>query len=461
MNIYAVDTGKVATFSAVKSSSADEHLPFFNQMKVTEDISTLGEIEITLTPPTYSEALELLKSPWLVIGNTVSVRWGYSSDPTHFSGWHHGMLLQPDVAFGDQFSVTLKCQSFGWLTARATTGQVWSNPVKKGSPLMSPFGVIEEIAKRYNYEVNWNDGYGYSDQAHDYLFIPNFPIIQSSNDFIFMKSLCVRGGCRFFITKGNRINVIDGARARDPEHTFVFRGQIDPANNVWPITSFDSETTAMFLPQRSIAGRFFNPNDKRSALFKQWKSDETTVKDPAISGTQVGNPGADGPKQKAKDGEKIPADRAREAETGTGSYVPMVMRQKELASKLQSQMDNIFKGKTAASHGVSAKIQGVDVPLLLPESIVAVKGVGDYHSVNYRVHKIEHTIGDSFAVMSVDLHPKGFPGNMAQWLAMKAPVVKQDKPKPQGPVAAPGQPPLTFGSGTPGLPTGPGQGGAL
>jgi hypothetical protein len=355
------------------------------------------------------------------------------------------MLLQPDISFGETFTIGIKAQSFGWLPARQQNGQVWSNLVKKGAEVRGPLSIIEDIAKRYNFEINMNDGKPFEPVTLDYLTVPQ-NITQTTNDLIFMKSLALRSGCRFFITHGNRINLIDGARARKPEVTFIYRGQIDPADNVFPIDTFDSETTAMFLPRTSIAGRFFNPNDARSKKFKKWNASEATAKNAAISGDEVPKPDGDGPTQKAKDGQKIPRRKELDVEKGAGAYMPVVLRQKELANKLQSQMDNMFKGKTAQNHGVSAKVSGVDVPTLLPEALASVKGVGDYHSVNYRVFRVEHVIGEAFAVMNVDLHPKGFPGNMAKWLKMKAPAPKIYDPgglRPDEVVVPPQSPTLT------------------
>lgn len=425
VNIFSVDTGKVATFTAIKGSAADEHLPFFSQMTVVEDISQAGEIIINLTPPTYQDALDLLKSPWLTIGNTVSVRWGYTPDPNHLSGWHHGMLLQPDISFGDQFSISIKAQSFGWLPARQQNGQQWSGA---GASPMGPLDVIEAIVKRYNFEFNYNDGIAPEPSTLDNLTVPRV-INQKTNDLVFMKSLALGAGCRLFITHGNKVNLIDGARARKPSVTFVYRGQIDPANNVFPIDTFDSETTAMFLPRTAIAARFLNPNDKRTGLFRKWEANEATAKNAAISGEDVPKPDGDGPTQKAKDGQKIPRRKQLDPEKGAASYVPIVIRQKQLANRLQSQMNNIFKGKTAESHGVSATVGGVDVPTVLPEDIAAVKGVGEYHSVNYRVARVEHIVGEAFGVMTAKLQPKGFKGNLANFYKMKAPNAK-DKEKP-------------------------------
>ena len=62
-NIFASDTGKVATFSIGRANQQWEHIPYFSQLVVKETISGFNEIQIQLSPPRYKDALDLLESP--------------------------------------------------------------------------------------------------------------------------------------------------------------------------------------------------------------------------------------------------------------------------------------------------------------------------------------------------------------------------------------------------------------
>lgn len=431
VNITSVDTGKTATFSAVKGAEADEHLPFFSNMTVKEDISTHGEINVTLTPHSYQDALDLLKSPWMKIGNTVGVRWGYTRHKSHSSAWHYGMLLQPDISFGDQFSVTVKASSFGFLASRGTTGRVWSSKVAQGGAKFTPFEVIKAIAKRYDFEINLNDGETLSRDPKFLLLDKKDTIIQTANDYMFMKHLAIWSGCRLFITRGNTINIIDRKKARKPEHTFIYRGPFDLEKNIFPIDTFDSETTAMFLPTRGVAQDYLSPYAKGSTLAQKWNANAETAPSAAYSGGQVPKPDpqvgkVSPPNANAKKKDKIPSVSKFDPATGAPEYLPVVLRDepgkgktKALSNELKAVANGIFRQR-ADYHGVTATVSGPDVPALLPEDMIQMKGVGEYYSVPYRLHAILHTIGEDFATHESTLMPRGFPGNMANQLAVSA-----------------------------------------
>ena len=439
VNITTIDGGESATFSAVKTPGISEHLPYFSRAQIEENISTHGNVEIALTPPTYQEAIELLNSKWLTIGNTIGVRWGYTSHASHSSPWHYGMLVQPDITFGDEFGISIKAVSFGWVPTRITGKNAWNlgeiqpgtKPIETGG--MSRLDVILAIAKRYNFEVNINDGskeddYGLSEDALNELVLnKRATIMQTANDFVFMKHLAIQSSCRFFITRGNRINVMDKSQARDQTATFVYRGPFDLMKNEFPIESFDSETTAMFLPTSGVATHFLSPYAKGSDLSKKWNANELTSPTQAISGPQVQKDGVEGTIRRGPDGENIPRMRKPDETDGSPQYIPVILRgkpgekgNKVLERQLESVKGSIFRQK-ADDQGVSATVVGPALPGLLPEDVVGVRGVGRYHSVAYRTHKIVTTVGESFASHQVTLAPKGFSGAMAAELAEKAP----------------------------------------
>jgi hypothetical protein len=433
--ITAPDSGKKLVLSPKRGADQKAaHLPWFQQLTVKETISGFSEISVSVTPPTYQEALEFLESPWLLIGNTISVKFGYSSHQAHISPWHHGFMLQPDISFGDDFAITIKAQSFGWHPSRMQTRAVWSTSdklAKKGGISNTPLMIIYKISQRYNFELNWNDNQPFSFETEDALNETGLAIQQGGlNDWMFLKMLCAKAGCRFFITKGNVMNVMDAGQARDPKTTLEYRGQMDLLNNVFPIWSFDSETQALFLPRRQFDAKYFGPDSKKGTRVKTTTADATTTTTNNISGQNAAARAKKGPSIRSPDGKKtLPTPNEAAVDAGGGMVVP-VFRRRSFRKQFKINLDNSYKWN-AENHGVEAKASGPSVPSLLPEDLVKVRGVGKYYSVNYRVHEVIHTYGESFAQMDIDLKPKGFnKGAIAKYLRVKAKKsVRKDPPK--------------------------------
>lgn len=420
-NIFSVDTGKWASFSVqlgqdtIAGQAASEHLPYASNLTVNEHYSGLGQYSIVLTPPTYEEALRLLTSPWLTIGNTMSIRWGYSKHPSHISPWCHGMMLKPDISFGDDFSITIKASSFGWAASKVQSGKVWGG-VHKTSPQISKKDVIEKLIKNYDFQLVVKMG----TNADTEYKRKGISINQGGlNDWMFIKKLAADCGCRCFITNGNIVNIIDVTEVDNViPFTFVYRGAFDLEKNIFPLESFDSDSTALFLPTTAVAGRFMHPNDKRNKLFKKIEANESTSKVPAISDKKVVSPNMKGPKIKGPDGKTI-AHTIAPDEKGAPQYMPISPGWEPRT--VPQQLQNAFNMKTAESHGISATANAPDVPSLLCGDIVTIKGVGDYFSCPYTVFKIDRSIGKEFAKMALDLRPKGISG-LPNYMSIKAPV---------------------------------------
>ena len=427
-NIFSPDTGKSLSLSVGKPSGVDAHLPHFSHMVVKETLSGFNTVDVHVAPPTYEDALNLLESPWLTIGNTMSVRWGYSRHPSHITPWHHTFMLKPDISFGDEFSITLKGTSFGWLPSRFATQQVWSQTVApKGvdKPQKMRWEIIKEIAKRYNFELYWNKKNGFGNALWEPHILDVWMEVKNYNqgglnDLMYVKKLAAEAGSRVVILRGNQMHVNSVGLYKDPDYRLAYRGQVDLANNVFPIDTFDSDSTPLFLPRTGISQQWMNPNSPKSKLFKKYHANEQTLKDPSYSGPDGVKADPASKKTKGPDGRYLP--QRQQSPEGGPPYFPVTPNKKLTEQKVQ----NMFRVKSsdASFHGISATCSGPDIPLLMPETMVKVDGVGRYFSVVYRVHTVTHSIGSGFAKMDLELKPKGFPGDIAEWLKEKAPKPK-------------------------------------
>jgi len=431
VNIYAVDTGKTGSFTVMKHKDAATHLPYFHALTIKETISGFNEVSVQLQPPEYGLALELLESEWLTIGNTLSVKWGYTSDPRHWSPWFHTIMMKPDIGFSDEFSVTLKGVGFGWQMGRVTSGFQWSRK-DGGTPARTREQIIQEIVvKKHNFKLLWNHKPSlpqgqFAPEVLDLLLEVDNVNQGYLNDFVFVKKIAAECGCRAFITKGDTFNIVDARLAKkDVDFTLVYRGQIDLGNNVFPIDSFDSDSTPLFIPRTGIASKFLNPDSPRAKKQKKLEANEANVRSATYNAKYETTANPQSPTVKGPDGKTLPAMKKPD-EKGVNSYLPVPPRQSQVASRFK----NIWalKGADASSHGISAKCSGPAIPAILPEAMVTVKGVGKYFSVPYRVYEVLTTVGNDFAKMDLDLKPKGFPGGIARWLRVSAPKVQKYDP---------------------------------
>lgn len=424
-NVYAADIGKWASFSVMPGQVKPAvHLPWFSSMQQKETMSGFGEVTINLTPPTYEEALQLLGSHWLTIGNTMAVRWGYTRHASHLGPLKYYMMLKPDVSFGDEFTVSLRGTSFGWLTTQLQNQDalIWNHTFadsqggKKRKNRATYRQVIELVAKRYGFTIDWNgdkkyDSKRFSQDARTILDSDKEQICQGGlNDWQFLKHLAARCCCRAVIVGGNVLRISDVREPKQADWTFRFRGQLDLANNVIPMDSFDSESTAMFLPVRAAVTRFLGPDDKRVKLHPTEKTDMATSKAKSYSGKDAPAAPSDQPAQRSQSGQNLPHD-------AKGSQnVPIPGREQFIGSKLKNLFDY-----NAEAHGAKAKISSIGVPSLLPDDLVRAEGVGDYFTGMYRVFEINWSLGESVAKQDVDLMPRGFPSaSIANWMSQRA-----------------------------------------
>ncbi len=437
--IFSPDKNAWADLSVKPGSDQNAiHIPYLSEIAIKEQISGFGEAKLTLTPPTYKESLELLESPFLFIGNTVGVRFGYTSGGTSFiSPWTWYLSLLPEISFGDEFSITIPTTSFGFFPSMLQSKNVWNSGLQDSDgnggtvPKITIKEVIETLAGIYNFELNWNgEGKNYSDAESS--FSPfaieifkneKITITQHGlNDWMFLKHIAAKAGCRAFISSGTVLNIVDSRKADSSTATFSYRGQIDFLNNVYPLEKFDGESSALFFPRLGVDSRYFQLDSKRSEQTQKVSaSSSTTVT--GVSGSSVPSNSQGGPKVKAPDGTTVPVPGFAD-KSFSSDYIPVASRDNLAKTKLSNYMAK----STAENHGASAKITAIDIPWIMPEDIVKIVGLGKYYSVSYRIFEIERKYGNDFAESTYSLKPKGFPDNIANWLKARAQIDKSNLP---------------------------------
>ncbi|OPX34352.1 MAG: hypothetical protein B1H11_11050 [Desulfobacteraceae bacterium 4484_190.1] len=383
--------------------------PWLMSINVKEMVNGLGTVSLTLQFDRYREAVDFLDSRFLKIGNTASVRWGYVGKESLVAPWHHGFLRKPEVSFGEEFQVTLQAECFGWGATRYQDRVVW-NGVGKDSGKWTRRKVIYHLAEKYGLNVLIVD----DEQSAKALDDPKALIMQGGmNDWAFIRLLAMEAGCYAWTTNGTELNIVaEAVMGKEPDPVAVFRffGQVDFDKSIFPAMSFESDTTALFLPQRGRFGWIHGPNSKEA---KRRDEDESTSDEPTVSGKEVVS-GDSGRKVTVKLADKKVALKKRfEPDKGGSRHWPILDRGVEATKKGGKVVAQVgqwrFDVTNAETAGVSAQVHSIDVPWLTPGDLVRVEGVGKFFSVPYRVWEINRSIGSGGAEMDLTLQPRGLP----------------------------------------------------
>jgi hypothetical protein len=430
--IYDVDKDVTEDFGILDSKTSKfTKRPFLQSVRIKEGIKGVGEITITLAPHSYEQALELLHDSKIKIGNTLSVKWGYSQHPAHISPWYHGFMVKPDINFGDDMTITINAKTMGYMMSRIQNNVMWSGPGSKKK--YSKKQVVEELAKAHNLVINLNHGRPLPEKckkAWETLDKSESIIQGMLNDYVFIKLLASKSGMKMWISNGNVLNLVPAADIKGkPAATFRYRGQIDTRNNIYPIISISSQTTALFLPVRSVKAKEYNASMDRA---KKGMSVSYDI-DPTTSDAVSLREGTVKPQGKTpnkvvttKDGRKItvttkPTNKGDSA----SSFIPTASRERGLKELCQNTLD-----LNAEKTGEPLSLTTLAVPGIGPDDLIKVEGVGEWYSGLWKIWDQEIVVDEGGAVVTYDLRAKGFhKGLLVTMLEGSSKNTQQPKPK--------------------------------
>jgi hypothetical protein len=263
-------------------------LAFVSEVNVKYKLGENAEISLVLTPP-FEDALKFMQSELVRFGTgRLEVELGYTTGT--FSGGgaitqtnlpFSGFLQKPDIRIGQDIVITLHALGVGY--QMNVVGGTETRPFPANTTYAQ---AVEQTLKKYVESDGKSSGlvisnlYKYVDpkkqdkstttdpffkpppektvdekgsKLSNALPVPGVIWQGPKNDWWFVKDTLAEFGYDLFI-QGNEVFVVDKSfwltnnfAKKGPRKQFLLRGNVDPTRNMYPILSFQSPTTAVWL----------------------------------------------------------------------------------------------------------------------------------------------------------------------------------------------------------------------
>lgn len=397
--------------------------PWIDTVEIITQRGGAGEINIGIQPPTYRECIEFMDSKWLKIGNTISVKWGYANGM--ISPWHHGFLMKPALSFNEgAMGFTIKATCTGHASSKKQSKLQWNGPITKKE-------VLDKLAKIYNIEVLWNGRYdinrsGIEEDTQKKLFeIKDFIAQGSMNDWFFAKKIASECGFKLWINRGVIWNFTEISKAQTTTKSlsaiFRYYAQLDVENNVYPLLSFESDSSVLFIPSRGVEATNLGPDGDKEKGGKKEIVDASNTKRQSYSSVAFPWLFPDEDIRSKVKGEKKKPNVLTKG--GHRKRIVLPSREKNFPSAVQSA-----EKIDAEKAGAQATCEVFDLPFLMPGDFVSIEGVGRYFSVTYQVEEITRTFSEG-PMASLKLQSSGIGDMYIEKGQKKAKNVKIPKKK--------------------------------
>lgn len=390
--------GKIIDLWVGQEESANTNnlgaLAYVSEINVKLKMGENAELTLVLTPP-FEEALVFLQSDIIRFGTgRLEVVLAYSTGTRTGGGATNmstlpfsGLLQKPDVVIGNDITITLHALGVGY--QMNVVGGVESEAFDS---TVSYADAVEKTLKKYVTSDNSannlkiTDLYKYVDEkkktgdSRDDFFRPPKPntvgesqmpdakvvpaVVMKGprNDWWFVKETVTSFGYDLFID-GNEVFIatktdwIDKNVGKDiVRKHFLLRGVVDPTRNMFPILSFQSPTTAVWL-QPGVGEAIANEadvNKKDQAGIKFTASDKTTPITRGQQGVDPAKTGAAG----------VDAKGAVAARVMPGDAADKEVQKKVAAHWSDKNMDS----------GIQGQFTTLGIPGLIPGESVQVSG---------------------------------------------------------------------------------------
>lgn len=413
-------TGRTASLSLF---GEDETLPYVQEVRLDMARNVNLGMSMTLSP-TYEEALKLISkdSEWLRLGNTMSIRWGYSDMEGMMSDWHYGFMVQPQISFGEEILITIEGKALAWHMDRLSRSREWSTPENPVSLL----SIAVEISERYGMEVV----HAVVDEKSKIAMETKRNSFSQGGrtDLQFLMFEVERCGARMII-QNHKLYIIDSEAPLpdfpDVNATFGMYAKVDVTNNVLPIMSFSTESMGgLFIKNvYGIKTLMFGPDDDPEEEPKMVKvSYDTESKNHFSSPNTYGS----GSNSKTAEGTSGSIQVDDELMEGGRIYSPP-LDGSQSQEFIESQLSGVLND-SMNENGVVAKFSSFAIPNLLPGMFVNFIGVGDFFSTTYMINDLSVVISSDGAMMDGECFSRGFPSADPDFGAMAKEVNTSNEP---------------------------------
>jgi hypothetical protein len=448
-----------------KVPAALQALCFLTSVSVEMSLGPVPTLSATLSPP-IDMAKHLLDSALVEYGVAhLQVQFGYASRSGSggplLSPLYEGVLMEPEVSFGTEATITLNAQATGgWSAARQKSDLTWdqvpridiiralakgSNPKQK-RPLEVDDSLILQRRDKASANGTFNVGDAlqsaqtFGDTAATLQSIAARQIVLQEAKLLYEKRTFAQGyktdwwainqlvreaRCTCYL-QGNKIVLLpmNLSLSDPPSRRFVWfnheNGEIDPAKGIWPILSFSTQTKAVFLPG-ALRGLAMADVDSETRTEVRAFINDLQAKSARTNEGSAGPPISE---------ENPDADAA----TGNGGDVEPGSPSDPLAVQ---QAIAAYDGYTL-NMGVQLTLESLVDPTLLPGAVCEVVGVGKRLEGNYGIMGISFNLGED-NTMSLSLV-----SNVGQ-LISKTRSEGFEYPEPEGEVGVRGADPSNGG----------------
>lgn len=397
-------------------------LAFLTEVSVEIDLGPVPILSATLSPP-YDMGVAFLESPLIEYGVThLEVQVGYGSGTGGgpvLSPKFEGIMLQPEVSYGSDISITLNAQGVGGFSAlRQTSNQTFDNLtrieiIKKlaaGNP-QSPrslsvddslvlkargAGVLSGIGEGLTQLFTGQGSAALSDalaalpKVNEYGLLYEQPrtFVQGyKTDWWAIHQLVRECRCTMYL-QGDTIIIVplNLALAAAPVRTYRFMnfpgGQLDTSKGEVPILSATTDTKAIYLPGALRGLHMDGIDSKLGERVSALVNDE--VARTTRTGAGAGAPGVSDNFQ------------AADGEGGGGDHAPGSPTDNLALTQAISAVDAFTQNM-----GITLNLETLGDPLLNPADVIAIKGLTRRLDGNYAVFKITHSVGSDGYSMSL------------------------------------------------------------
>lgn len=402
--------GGKAIYPGRENGDGDTIIPYLDNIEIGLKRGASTDLKINLSP-TYDQALELMSkdSPWIRIGNTLALRWGYADVPGAISDWYYGYMTMPEPSFGEEITLSVSAKTLMWNAERVERVRNWC----KDGPKSFRF-LAGEIAKRYGCDAFFANKRPGSTTEID-REVENF-FQGGMTDLQFLVLEAEKLGLRFTIQNGKIYFVDANDPVKDWAYSAIFKmyQKFDVKKNEFPLLSFSPESMGtMFIQNfQGFSVMAFGPNSDPKKEPEKVNSTDAESKSCSSENT-VGPQTAEVKAAGLKDADKKPLNAkasvaVSEDDGEAGRHFCLPTDGTESKDMLKNQVDSL-REICASDQGLIVNFSSIAIPNLFPSQIVNIEGVGDYFSTSYMLNEVNIRVDQSGASMDLVAFGRGFP----------------------------------------------------
>lgn len=359
---------------------------------------------------TYEQGMAFINSPLVAPGNMVSVQLSYP-DVDASTPIYYGLSLMPSASVSPE-GVTVELMVAGPSRTAANRSVVRQWPA--GTTVNT---VLTDIAKNYfQRQIKWQPSELGGKLSSAKIEKPVEQVFRS--DWFFFLYICRLNNLDAWEEddKGSVVIVVSDQKSlkwKQPEKKFVMRGNINPAEAIYPLLTFEPQGDWLFMAAsaRGILGRDINPDDKTLPDKKMVDN-----RDPANTEGLAGIPAVGGgdavlsgkpEKKKAYSKGAIPEPGYDDEGKMAGKHVAVSSRDQFGEQKKET----LAREGAAQNATLISQCTSLGIASLKPGEVIEVIVTGDKQGLfdgNYIVNQVTHSAGGDGWNMNFEVHREAF-----------------------------------------------------